>query len=357
MSKVWFAPFINHQDSTKSIPDLILKLHNTAGFNSIFAADEYTAIKIHFGEKNNIGHIKPDWIKTYLDLIKKTGTKAFLTDTNTLYKGERQNAVDHLMQAYEHGFSIDKLGIPIIIADGLLSKNFSEVAIDGHHFKSVKIANDILHSDSLVVLSHLTGHILSGFGAAIKNLAMGAAPRSGKKIQHADIKPAVDFEKCTACSVCIKWCPKDAIVIYDGVAKIDLEKCYGCAECIATCRHGAIRSDHDSSSRAIQEKMAEYTLGAVSNKENKVCYFNFLTHITKECDCINKAQDKVCEDIGILASYDPVAIDKASVDLLSQKADEDLLVKLWPENDYNVQLDYAEKIGLGSKEYELIEIV
>ncbi len=354
MSKVWYAPLTNSDDTT--ISQNVLKLFNEANFASILEPNEFTAIKIHFGEKKNIGHIKPNWIKPLINEIKKGGTKPFLTDTNTLYKGQRNNAIDHLMQAYEHGFSIENLGIPIIIADGLLSKNYSEVNIDGIHFKSVKIANDILFSDSLIVLSHLTGHILSGFGAAIKNLAMGAAPRSGKQLQHADIKPEVISEKCKACSLCIKWCPKDAIKIYDGAASIDLNLCYGCAECIATCRHDAIKYNLRGSSNLLQEKMAEYTLGAVKDKKNKVCYINFLTHITKECDCIEKAQDKICDDIGLLASYDPVAIDQASIDLLNEKIGEDVFSNLWPKNNYNIQIEHAEKLGLGTRKYQLIEI-
>lgn len=354
MSKVWYSPI--QEVNNKEISDSIIKLHQAADFDNIFSVDDFTAIKLHFGEKNNIGYIKPDWLKPYIDLVKETGCKPFLTDTNTLYKGQRTNSIDHAMQAYEHGFSIENLGIPVIIADGLLSKNYSEVKVPGIHFKSVKIANDILHSNSMIVLSHLTGHILSGFGAAIKNLAMGAAPRSGKQVQHADIKPIVNLEKCIGCSLCKQWCPKDAIEIYDGVAKIDLDRCYGCAECIATCRHDAIKHSFEGASKPLQQKMVEYALGAILDKKGKVCYFNFLIHITKECDCMAKVQDKICNDIGVLASYDPVAIDQASMDLLCNKNNEDILRKLWPNNDYNIQLDYAENIGLGSKLYELIEV-
>lgn len=354
MKKVWFAPL--NTLNTDEVAAKVMALYEKAEIKKILAKDEYTAVKIHFGEKNNTGHIRPDWLKPLLKAFKETGTKPFLTDTNTLYRGQRQNSIDHLLQAYEHGFSIENLGVPIIIADGLLSKNYSEVPIKGQHFQTVKIANDILHSHSLVVLSHLTGHILSGFGAAIKNLAMGCAPRSGKQIQHADIRPQVTVEKCRACGLCIKWCPKDAIVIYDGAAKIDTEKCYGCGECIASCRHQAIKHSYADSSVNLQEKMAEYALGAIQDKEGKVCYINFLTHITKECDCVNKAQDKISEDIGILASYDPVAIDQASLDLLQDKTQEDILKRIWPNNDYNAQLAHAEKIGLGSRKYELIEI-
>lgn len=353
MSKVWFTPLDEGQETTQ-ISGKVITLFEKAEFQMVFAANEYTAIKIHFGEKNNTGHIKPAWIKPLIEKIKSLGTLPFLTDTNTLYRGQRFNSIHHLLLAYEHGFSMNNLGVPIIIADGLLSKNYSEVKINGKYFSSVRIANDILHAHSLVVLSHMTGHVLSGLGASIKNLAMGCAPRSGKQLQHADIKPVVTSEKCKACGLCIKWCPVDAIAIYDGVARINSEKCYGCAECIATCRFQAINHSFSNASVPLQEKMAEYALGAVKEKNGKVCYFNFLTHISKECDCIGKAQDKIVKDIGILASYDPVALDQASIDLLNEKAGNDILNQLWPENNYNVQLNHAEEIGLGSREYELI---
>ncbi|MFZ7101456.1 MAG: DUF362 domain-containing protein [Peptococcaceae bacterium] len=355
MSTVWFTS-LEQDNSSSVIAAKVVKLYEAADFKKIFGSNEYTALKIHFGEKNNTGHIKPDWIKPLIAEIKKTDCKPFLTDTNTLYRGQRFNSVDHLMQAYSHGFSTDNLGVPIIIADGLLSKNYSEVHVKGKYFDYVKIANDIVHSNSLVVLSHMTGHILTGLGSAIKNLAMGCAPRSGKQVQHADIKPEVNAEKCQACGLCVKWCPREAIDLYDGVARIDPEKCYGCAECIATCRYQAISHALINAGAPLQEKMAEFAWGAVKDKKDKVCYFNFLTHISKECDCMSKAQDKIIADIGILASYDPVALDQASIDLLNEKAGKNILNDLWPENDYNVQINHAVKMGLGCKEYKLEQL-
>lgn len=355
MSKVWYMP-LGAEENPEAVAAKVVKLFDTAGFEKIFAKNDFVAIKLHFGEQHNTGHIKPDYLKPLLQKIKGYETKPFLTDTNTLYRGMRTNSIDHLMQAYEHGFSIENLGVPVIIADGLMSRNHTEVAIQGKHFEKVTIANDVADSDALVVLSHLTGHVLTGMGAAIKNLGMGAAPRSGKQKQHADVKPIVKRERCNTCGSCIRRCPVNAISYVDGAAHIDHEICYGCAECVAACRTGAVRVPEGSSSVLLQEKMAEYALGALQGKEGKVCFFNFLMHITKGCDCEKKAQDKVIEDIGILASYDPVAIDQASVDLLSKAAGRNLLTELWPENDYNVQLAYAEKLGLGSLNYELVEI-
>lgn len=355
MSKVWYSP-ISGSDTHETVAEKVLQLFDAAGFAKLFQKDDLVAVKLHFGEQNNTGHIKPALIKPLLQRIKSYETKPYLTDTNTLYRGQRTNSVDHLMQAYEHGFSIENLGVPVIIADGILSRNHRDVPIKGNHFDAVTIANDIADSDVLVVLSHLTGHTLTGLGAAIKNLGMGGASRSGKQKQHADVKPVVKREWCHTCGACIRRCPKDAISYVEGTAFIDHELCYGCAECVAACRTGAVRVPEKSSGVLLQEKMAEYALGVLQGKEEKVCFFNFLIHITKECDCIERAQDKVIEDIGILASYDPVAIDQASVDLLRSAAGRDMLKELWPENDYQIQLKYAEKIGLGSLQYELIRV-
>ncbi|HHW06297.1 MAG TPA: DUF362 domain-containing protein [Clostridia bacterium] len=355
MAKVWYSP-VSDGESREAVAAKVLQLFDAAGFEQLFAKDDLVAVKLHFGEQHNTGHIKPDYIKPLLQRLKSYGTKPYLTDTNTLYKGQRTNSVDHLMQAYEHGFSIENLGVPVIIADGLLSRNHRDVPIKGKHFATVTLANDILDSDALVVLSHLTGHIMTGMGAAIKNLGMGGASRSGKQKQHADVKPVVDKEKCRACGACLRRCPKGAISYVEGVAFIDHETCYGCAECIAACRTGAVKVSWRSSGIRLQEKMVEYALGTVQGKENKICFFNFLMHVTKECDCVERAQDKVIGDIGILASYDPVAIDKASLDLLAQAAGRDLLKELWPENDAGVQLRHAEALGLGYLQYELVQV-
>ncbi|NLY52567.1 MAG: DUF362 domain-containing protein [Firmicutes bacterium] len=355
VSKVWFAP-VEDNPSKEDVAQKTLELYQAANFRSILEEGDLVAMKMHFGEKNNTGYIKPDYLHPLIKALKDAGVKPYLTDANTLYRGERSNSVDHLMQAYAHGFGPENMGIPVIIADGIRSKSYEEVPIDGVHFKSVKIANDILHSDVLFVLSHATGHGGTGLGAAIKNIGMGSASRSGKQNQHSDVKPRILREVCRACRLCIKWCPVDAISMVDGKAEIDESICYGCAECTATCQFGAIEVNWEGTSRALQEKMAEYAWGAVKDKRDKIACFTYLIHVTKLCDCIGRAQPAVIRDVGILASYDPVAIDQAAVDLLAEAANKDLFYDMWPENDYNAQLDHAERMGMGSRRYELITI-
>ncbi len=352
-SKVWVVP-VRHGEDREMVGQKALRLFQAAGLHELVGQDELVAVKMHFGERKNTGYIKPEHITPILEVIKGRKGKPFLTDTNTLYRGQRQNSVDHLNQAYEHGFGPERVGVPVIIADGLLSKNYSEVSVAGKHFRQVRIANDILHSDVLLTFSHVTGHIATGFGAAIKNLGMGGASRGGKQMQHSDVKPKVSAQKCKACGLCLQWCPVEAIEIVDGAARIDEEKCYGCGECTATCRFGAIDINWKGNLVALQEKMAEYAWGVVKDKLGKVGFMNFLIHVTKECDCMGKAQPPVVGDVGILAARDPVAIDQASIDLLTQVAGKNLFQELWPKIDCQVQLDHAAALGLGSREYELV---
>lgn len=359
MSEVFFVSASADEGSSVLANKTVKLFDRLSEKYSPISDEDLVGIKIHFGEENNTGHIKPSYLEKFIDRIKESGGKPYLTDANTLYEGQRLNSVDHLMQASEHGFTPDNLGAPIIIADGILSKNFTEVDIPGKHFDNVRIANDILHSDVLIGASHVTGHPLACFGGTIKNLGMGSASRSGKQQQHADIKPEVDQEECRECGLCAKWCPVDAIEVVDGVgAKIDLETCYGCAECITTCPYDVISNEEEGSSQSLQEKMAEYTFGVLKSKEEKSLFFNFLIHVTEGCDCFDEDQDRIIDDIGILASYDPVAVDRAAIDLLNKEAGRDLLKEKYEEDDldYSIQIDHAESLGLGSQQYELVEI-
>lgn len=359
MNKAYFTPASADEGNSAvsekvvNLFDRLMEEHNPV------SEEDLVGIKIHFGEENNTGHIKPPYLEGFVNRIKNLEGKPYLTDANTLYEGQRKNSVDHLMQANEHGFNPNNVGAPVLIADGLLSKNFSEVEISGEHFDNVSIANDILHSDVLVGASHITGHPMACLGGTIKNLGMGSASRSGKQQQHADVKPEVDLDECRECGTCARWCPVNAIEIVEGVgAKIDLDTCYGCGECITTCPYDVISNVGEESSQSLQEKMAEYALGVLKGRDKDAIFFNFLIHVTEGCDCYDVAQDRIIDDIGILASFDPVAVDSAAVDLLNQEAGHDLLRDAYDDKglDYGIQIDHAESIGLGSQQYELVEI-
>ncbi|MFH1541261.1 MAG: DUF362 domain-containing protein [Elusimicrobiota bacterium] len=351
MSNVYFSKIFSK--------DTIVKLAEKSGINSLISKNDFVAIKIHFGEKENLGYIKPEYVKPVVEIIKSLGGKPFLTDANTIYKGSRANAVDHLNTAISHGFG--QCGCPIIIADGLRGNSYVEVDVNLKHFKKVKIARDIYYADKFIFLTHFKGHEISGFGGAIKNVGMGCGARSGKYEMHNAIKPNTISEKCIGCSDCIKWCPSNALQLSNKKIIINKGICVGCGECMLSCEQYAIKIPWDESTKNAQEKIVEYAVGILKNLHNsetgkKAIYINFLNYITKFCDCYQTKENPLIEDVGILASCDPVAIDTASVKLINKKFGSDLFKKIFPEIDWSVQLEYAEKLGLGEKKYQLVEI-
>jgi len=353
-SKVYFIE-TNIKEDAKTISKKAKEIFIKSGISDLIEKDNFIALKIHFGEKGNKGHIKPEWLQDIISSIKEKTNYVFFTDTNTLYRGSRAEAISHLRIAEEHGFSLKTAGIPVIIADGLFGRDYEEVEINQKHFSKVKIARAIHDADFLLCLTHITGHILTGFGGTIKNIAMGCSSRTGKLEQHCDVKPDINSYKCNGCKLCISFCPADAIFLKEDKAYIDEKKCIGCGECLAICRQGAVKINWDESSIRVQEKMVEYALGVLKTKE-KCGFINFILKTTKDCDCLAKDQPPIVEDIGILASYDPIAIDMASADLINKKVGEDLFRRIYPSIDWKVQFKYGNKIGLGNLEYELIKI-
>lgn len=312
--------------------------------------DKRTAIKVHFGEKGNSRFVDPEYIRPIIDQVKQQTSDYFLTDTNTLYRGMRTNATNHKQIAEEHGFG--KLNTPIVIADGEQGTDEKNVQIDKKHFKNAKIARAVHEAEAMVMVSHFKGHILYGFGAALKNLAMGGASRAGKLAMHSKISPVIG-EGCTKCGVCAENCDVDAIEISEDGAKISQDVCIGCAQCIAVCPEGVIKVPwHGAAPYEAMERGSEYAL-AVS--QNKPCvYLTFINNVTKDCDCIPDSE-VIGEDIGIVAGLDPVAVDQAAYDLLKKHNGKDVFQDAGNPDGTRI-IDYAEELGVGSKEYELEEI-
>ncbi len=365
-SKVFFIS-VNDGESLSQINNKLAKLiANFKPFQKI-KKDKLVAIKLHFGEEENTGYVNPRFVKTIVGEIKKQSTRVFLTDTNALYKGSRTNTIDHLGLAYRHGFIPNKVGAPVVIADGVKSDEDQEIKVNGDLIKTAYVATAISKADAIVAISHFKGHIMTGFGGAIKNLGMGCASRRGKLVQHGGIAPVIWAEKCVACGACIENCPVEAIKYVDpdisGVrvgagkkAKISPKICIGCASCIAICPVGAIDVAWAGGADTIQQKIVEYAKATISGKEDNQIYFNFAIKITKECDCLAKDDPKICPDIGIFASFDPLAIDQACVDKINGVSGRDIFRQQHPERDWHKQLEHAEKIGLGNRVYELIEV-
>jgi len=344
-------------DGEKVISKKARKLFKKGGFANCFKENDFTAVKVHIGEDGNNTYIKAQCLKGLVDELLALKTKPFVADTCTLYTGRRHNAIDHTILAAEHGFCLDGLGIPFIVTDGLLGTSGIAVKIKGQLNKEVFIAYDIARCQSILSVAHLTGHCASCLGATLKTLGMGCASRKGKMKQHAALTLSIG-DDCKLCGECSKHCPADAITLDDVKAHIDQDKCIGCAECLAVCRFDAVKYNWGQESEELQKCMAEYALGALKGKQNRAVFFNFIISVTKDCDCFNTPNmRKIVDDIGIVASSDPVAVDKASLDLVETKAGRKLAkllgnVKLGP----HYQIEHAERIGLGSTDYQLIEV-
>ncbi|MBD3272367.1 MAG: DUF362 domain-containing protein [Elusimicrobia bacterium] len=351
---VLFKPIHQSKDTVRLAADFKQFIRQIS-WEKYFPRQYLIGIKLHFGEKNNTGHIPSPVIKVLADKLKSLKHKPFLTDTNVLYHGGRTNTVDHLILASQHGFSLEKSGVPVIIADGLTGEHVHEIPFSGKHCTTIKAAGIIRHLHGLVSVAHYTGHMLTGFGGTIKNIGMGLANRAGKQIQHSAIKPSVLPRSCTFCKQCIRICPVHAITESNKKAVIDQNTCIGCGDCIVACQFKAIDITWEESIPVTEEKMAEYATGIIRSIPHSY-FINMAVRITKECDCMAGDDPSVVEDIGVLGSPDPVALDKATLDLVNAKAGKDIFKILHPESDYLRQLNYAAELGLGSLSYELKEI-
>ncbi|MDI6900960.1 MAG: DUF362 domain-containing protein [Anaerosomatales bacterium] len=363
---VYFAPV--RSAKKQSMVGRAGRLLERAGLSEAVFDQDLVAVKLHFGEQGNTGFVQPIYLREIVRRVKEAGGKPFLTDANTLYRGERANAVDHLACAIHNGFGLATVDAPLIIADGLDGRDAVDVPVRGRHFESVRIGAAAVHADAMVVVTHVKGHEATGFGGAIKNVGMGLGCRSAKQRMHADFSPEVSAEKCTACKRCVQWCPVNAIVIGpDRVAAVDYEVCYGCGECVAACPYGAIATQWKTDATMLQEKMVEHAAGALAGKDGKVVYLSFLTAISPDCDCWSFSDAPIVPDIGVLASDDIVAIEQASYDLVTAAmgldgsrgeglaAGEDKFVAITGV-DGTRAIAYAEEMGLGTRAYELVTV-
>ena len=344
----------------RGMVEKLRELAEKAGLSEVVGRRDLVAIKTHFGEAGSTAFVPVVYLRRMVSSVKELGAKPFVTDAGTLYVGSRSTAYNHLLTAAAHGFTQETLGAPIIIADGLKGHDFVEIEVNGRQLERVKIASAAVHADALIAVSHLTGHELTAFGCAIKNVGMGLGSRGGKQQMHSDIKPEVNTGRCTACAQCIRWCPAEAISIEgkgkEKKATIDHDKCIGCGECTVMCFEGAIAARLASDLDVAQRKIVEYAMGALKGKKDKSVFFNFLMRITPACDCWDFSDAPMVEDVGIVASRDIVAIEQASIDLVNEAAGRDLFNEKYPAANWPAQLAYAEEMGLGSRAYELVSL-
>lgn len=365
-AKVYFAPM--RSKMKKSMVARVGNLLGRAGLADAIAADDLVAVKLHFGEQGNTGFVHPIYLREIVKRVRDAGGKPFLTDANTLYRGERANAVDHLACAIHNGFSFATVDAPLIIADGLDGRDAVDVPVAGRHFESVRIGAAAARADAMVVVTHVKGHEATGFGGVLKNVGMGLGCRSAKQRMHADFRPAVAAETCTACARCVKWCPVGAITIGpDRVAEVDYETCYGCGECVASCPFGAIATQWTTDATALQEKIVEHVAGALAGKEGKVVYLSFVTAVSPDCDCWSFSDAPIVPDLGVLASTDIVAIEQAAYDMINAApglagsrgegmgAGSDKFTAITGVNGTRA-IAYAEEMQLGTRDYDLVTL-
>ena len=324
-----------------------------SGLDTVIEKDKMTAIKVHFGELGNMAYVRPNYVRTVVDAVKNLEGKPFVTDANTLYTGSRSNAIDHIRTAFLNGFTYDTVGAPVIIADGLRGSDEVRIPVNGKYVKEAKIGAAVALANNIVSVSHFKGHEQTGFGGALKNLGMGSASRAGKMEQHSESKPVVITKRCIRCRMCEKHCPVDAITVNE-YAVIDYDKCIGCGQCIAMCAYGAMSPGEDSNSDSLSYKIAEYTKAVLEGK--KSLHLSLIVDISPNCDCWHVNEPPIAADIGIAASLDPVALDKACVDLVIDNTGYDPFGKAHPGISWKAQLEHAVEIGLGSTKYELIQV-
>lgn len=347
----------SRDEGDRAISDKARTLFKAGGFADCFKENDLTAVKVHVGEDGNTTYITAPCIKGLADELLELKTKPFVTDTTTLYVGRRHNAVDHAVLAAEHGFCLQGLGIPFIPPDGLSGTSAEVVEINCEINKEVFIAHGIARCQSILSVAHFTGHCAAGLGATLKTLGMGCASKHGKMTQHTALTLEISAD-CTSCGVCADYCPANAITLDDVQAHIDQDKCIGCAECMAMCRFGAVKCNWGQETETMQKSVAEHALGALKGKKDRAAFFNFVLSVTKDCDCFSTPRmPKLVDDIGIVASIDPVAVDAAALDLVEDKAGRTLGALIRNKQlDPRCQIRHAEKMGLGSGTYELVEV-
>lgn len=369
-AKVYFTDF-----KATGRENLLQKLHRLmkqAGFETIDFENKYAAIKIHFGEYGNLAFLRPNYARVVADYVKELGGKPFLTDCNTLYVGSRKNALDHLETAYVNGFSPYQTGCHVLIADGLKGTDETLVPIDGDYVKEAKIGSAIMDADVFISLTHFKGHEMTGFGGTLKNIGMGSGSRAGKMEQHREGKPQVDTELCVGCGSCKKICAHDAPVIKDKKAVIDHDKCVGCGRCLAVCPRDAIDAEDNRSIEMLNYKMVEYAWAVC--KDRPCFHVSLICDVSPNCDCHAENDIPIIPNVGMLASFDPVALDRACADLCNQMQplENSLLAEnlrkyerhegddhfhmAHPDTEWRIGIRHAVKIGLGTDEYDLIRI-
>lgn len=300
----------------KSLLTKLRELVESLPLSDVIDMNKSVVVKVHMGTKGCTRFIRPIFIREIVNTIKNMKTKPFVTDTTTLYSGDRSTSAGYYAVACSHGYVENVLGCPVVIADDSKFKP-KTLPTKGGWISEVEVAGAIVEADNLVVVSHVKGHDLAGFGGAIKNLGMGCLTKMGKSQVHSATKPAILKNECVGCGVCIESCPSNAIIIRNDKAFIDQGKCKGCTSCLYSCPQGALYIPLESKIE-FQKSLASAASAITEHFKGKIAYVNFIMDVTPICECAPFSNLPIITDVGILASTDIVAIDKVSLDLLNE---------------------------------------
>ena len=362
MSEVFFLDYSKKGNILWGMKNLCTK----SGILELIPKGGSVAVKLHMGELGNTTYIRPVFVRQVVDLIKKAGGKPFVTDTTSLYPGERDSKGKYLATAAFNGFVKESVGALVVIADRDGYEGIPvpvQSVVNGCRLREVKVATKIYQADFLLLLSHVKGHMITGFGGAVKNLGMGCVTKEAKREQHRMNPPLLDESKCNGCEACIELCPAKAITMREGKARRDVEKCIHCSTCLFVCPSDALFWER-SNKEQFQVYLAHAASAVMDRFKGKLGFINFVQDVTPQCDCAAPAGKAIVPDIGILASLDPVAVDKASVDLIDQAPILLTSTPLIPPDrmgkihqvDSLVQLAVAQRLELGSLDYQLITL-
>lgn len=365
-SKVYFSDMRTHLGV--SVLDKLRKLMLASGIGDIDFKNKYTAIKTHFGEPGNLAFLRPNYSKVIADIVKENGGLPFLTDCNTLYVGRRKNGLDHISAAYENGFTPFSTGCHVIIGDGIRGLDEELVTVPGGELiKEARIGKAVMEADIFISLTHFKGHETAGFGGAIKNIGMGCGSRAGKMDMHSDGKVHIRSRVCIGCGVCQKICAHNAQKFEDNKCAVLTDKCVGCGRCISVCPVNAIVANYSAGTITLGKKMAEYTKAVLYGRPN--FHVSVVVDVSPNCDCHCENDAPIVPNIGMFASFDPVALDVACADAVNNQQpiinsalgeardkQSDHFKTIFPDTDWTAQVEHAEKIGIGSREYELITV-
>ena len=333
--------------STGSMDAHLVALKNLLGqMENPYQKGDLVGIKLHWGEEGNLRFLPPLFAREIVSWLRDQGNPSFVFDTTVLYSGGRRKGEDALETARKHGFSEEYLGCPVVIADGLDGRELIDLPAGYRHFATAQVANIFPQAAGFFIFSHLKGHMLSGFGGAIKNISMGFASRAQKQRMHSDASPLLNRSSCSRCGTCIDICPTHAAQKgTDGYPVYDLGLCIGCSQCIGMCPDVALQLHWETDLTVFQEKLVE-TAAAVWRKiQGKTLLVNALINICSECDCMPGNHDIIAPDIGFMGGVHPVSLDYESMKKIGAAP----FRKAHPNVAWEKQFSYAEEIGFVGK--------